>query len=312
MELILRMKSLESGRSLATLVMIVALLLIAAVLTSDLARAVLLIAAVLIGALVLVLSVSWARRVEAQRRQDYRNLMAVANDLSLLRNMSGSIAKSRESQHFQEGQLTRLGSAVEALSQGGTDVGGRMPEPLSYFAPSRISASKPVKKPNAHLAGRQAALQDTGAGSHEKLRELLYPASEMTRVVAVLGSSELLNSLSDFCSIQKIDSPVDLAMAGNDISCLIIEEAFLTRGRWFGSLSAQGTHLFQELHSQILKAQRQGDVLTAVVANAPSSHMTSVLRDTADVVLPKSSNQDSQGAEIANPVIKAIDAYARK
>jgi len=260
----------------------------------------------------LVLSVSWARRVEAQRRQDYRNVMSVAKELSLLRNMSGSIAKSRESQRFQEEQLTQINSAVEEWRDGETGSGGRSSEPLSYFSPRRISASKPVEKPNSHVAGRQAALQDTGEGSKEKLRELLYPASEVSRVVAVLGSSELREILSDFCSVRKIDSAVDLAKAGNDISYLVIEEASLTSGRWFGSLSAQGTHLFQELHSQIMKAQRNGNVVTAVVANAPASHMTSVLRDAADVVLSKKSRKDSRSAEMANPVIKAIDAYACK
>ena len=48
------------------------------------------------------------------------------------------------------------------------------------------------------------------------------------------------------------------------------------------------------------------------MANAPASHMTSVLRDAADVVLSKKSRKDSRSAEMANPVIKAIDAYACK
>ena len=61
-----------------------------------------------------------------------------------------------------------------------------------------------------------------------------------------------------------------------------------------------------------MKAQRKGNVVTAVVANAPASHMTSVLRDAADVVLSKKSRKDSRSAEMANPVIKAIDAYACK
>ena len=107
------MKRLESGKSLATLAMLAAVLLIAAVLSSNLVRAGLLILAVVVAALILILSVSWARRVEAQRRQDYRNVMSVAKELSLLRNMSGSIAKSRESQRFQEEQLTQINSAVE-------------------------------------------------------------------------------------------------------------------------------------------------------------------------------------------------------
>ena len=77
------MKRLESGKSLASLAVLAAVLLIAAVLSSNLVRAGLLILAVVVAALILILSVSWARRVEAQRRQDYRNVMSVAKELSL-------------------------------------------------------------------------------------------------------------------------------------------------------------------------------------------------------------------------------------
>lgn len=306
------MKRLESGRSITGLTAIAAILFIAAVLTHNLFRAGLLVTAILVSALILVLSVSWARRVEAQRRQDYRHVASMAKDLSLLRNMSGSIAKSRESQRFQEEQLTRVSSMLEELALDGAGVNDRAPSPQSYFSPRRIPASKPVEKPSSHVAGRQAALQNTSEGSKEKLHDLLYPSGEIARVVAVLGSSALRGVLSDFCCVREINDAVDLQKEGKDVSCLVIEERFLTQGRWFGSLSAQGTHVFRELYAQILRLKKQEDVVVVVVANAPASHMTSVLRDAADTVLPKQLGEDSVGAEMSNPVISAIDGYTRK
>lgn len=305
------MSYLQSGKVLAAVVGMTTISAVVAIFALEPWRSFCLVAAAVLFGIFLTLQVYWARKVEARRRQDQRKLLEHTQILGSLKNVPGSVAKTRESQRFQEEQIEALRGQLEAvLSQTGI-AAIEEDKQYNYFSPKRIQALKIGSKPNAHIAGRAAALEERQAGSDSNQRAVLEPRVEISRTVGAVASKLLLQALTQVCEVDEIRSPADLGNLSGEVSYLVLEERALTTGRWFGALSSQGTDTFYDLYKAILALRRASSVIVVVVANAPATHMTGSLRGVADLVITEKDGVVTSAAEELSPVLQAVREYVK-
>lgn len=305
---------LESGRFASILILLAAVSAVLSLVTDESGLSVLFIGIAIIAiAVVLVAQISWIRKISSIVNN---NILKINQRVSIVaaETKDAIEAGADSSRALTTGQLREeLKTALEAHHESliGSnanleDVQGVQDFPKNRFAPDSIVASKIIRRPQAHTAGRQATDMALDGSSERNLERLLCRQPDIdSRIIVGILEQPLLNDLVGLGEVIEI---VPYSVRNTPLveaSYLIIDEGALSNGCWAGALTTQRTDLLLELLDVVKNARGKG-IITIVVQSSVPQHFTGTLRKNVDVLISEKAIVASDSQAHLLPICVAL------